>query len=128
MVTLADCAVEDTEVGDNATEGVEHRVEDEGLEWRVLITLGCGNTLNDSLEDILNALTRLTRCQENILILAADKVDNLILHLVSHRRLAVNLVEHGDNLEVLTKCEVEVRDCLCLNALCGIHNEECTLT
>ena len=108
MVTLAECAVEYAEVGDNASEWVEYRVEDKCLQWSVVVALWCRDTLNDSLQNIIHTLTCLTRCQKNILLLAADKVDNLILHLIHHCRLNINLVKHGDNLQVVADSKVEV--------------------
>ena len=127
MVALADCAVEDTEVGYNTTEGVEHRVKNQSLQRAIVVALGCGNTLHDSLQDILHAQTCLTRCQKDILVLATDKVDNLVLHLVNHSRLNVNLIQHGDNLEVVADSEVEVRYGLRLNTLRSIYYKQCAL-
>ena len=106
MVALAYRAVHHAEVGDNATEGVEYRVEDKGLQRGIIIALGCGYALDDSLQHLLYALTRLSRGEQNLFLLAADKVDNLVLYLVNHRRLAIYLVEYGDYFKVLTQSEI----------------------
>ena len=108
VVALADGAIEDTEVGDNASEGVEHRVKNQCLQRSIVVTLGSGDALDDSLQNILDTLARLARCQKDVLILAADKVDNLVLDLVNHCRLDVDFVQYRDDFEVVADCKVEV--------------------
>ena len=46
---------------------------------------------------------------------------------VGIRRGKVDLVEHGDDLEIRIHREVGIRERLCLDALGGIHDEDCTL-
>ena len=60
LVTLADSSVLYLEVGDDATEGVEHRVEDQCLQRCLVVTLGMRHTVHNSLEHILYALTCLS--------------------------------------------------------------------
>ena len=54
-------AVEDSEIGDDTAERVEHGIENEGLQRRIGIAFRGGDAFNDSLQDFLHALPRLTR-------------------------------------------------------------------
>ena len=89
------------------------------------IALRSGNTLDDSRQNILYALSRLARRSQDRVGIATEQVDNLILHFVNHCRIHIDLIEYGDNLQVVAQCKIEVRDCLCLNALSCIDYEQC---
>ena len=127
MLTLADRTVEYAVVCDNSAEWVEYRVEDQRLQRRILIAFWCWNTLYDSLQNLWHTLTGLTRCTKDVVVVATKQIDNLILHLVNHCRRHIDLIQDRDNLQVVTKCEIEVRDSLRLNTLRSIHNQQCTL-
>ena len=60
LITLTDATVGNLEIGNNTAEGVEYRVEDERLQRSVLVAYRMRNALNDSVEDILHTLARLT--------------------------------------------------------------------
>ena len=124
VVALAQRAVEDAEIGDDPAEGVEHRVEDQRLQRRALVARGSGNAVYDRFQHLFDAQSRLARCQQNILLPASYEVDHLILHLVDHRRIHVDLVQHGDDLQVVPHGEVEVRNRLRLNALRGVDHQQ----
>ena len=124
VVALPDGSVEDTEIGDDAAEGVEHRVEDQGLQRGVFIAFGCGDALHDGFEDLLDAESGFSRGEQDILLPASDQVDDLVLDLVDHGGFHVDLVQHGDDFEVVSDGEVEVRDGLCLDALRGVDDEQ----
>ena len=124
VVALAQRAVEDAEIGDDSAEGVEHRVEDQRLQRRALVARGSGNAVYDRFQHLFDAQSRLARCQQNILLPASYEVDHLILHLVDHRRIHVDLVQHGDDLQVVPHGEVEVRNRLRLNALRGVDHQQ----
>ena len=80
--------------------------------------------MRDRLEHLLDALPRLARGEQDILVPASDQVDHLVLHLVDHGRIHVDLVQHGDDLQVVPDGQVEVRDRLGLDALRGVHHEQ----
>ncbi len=124
VVALANRAVEDTVVGYDAAERIEHRVEDQRLQGAVLIPLRGRNTGDDRLEHLLDAQSGLARREQDILLLAADQVDHLILHLVDHGRVHVDLVQHGDDLQIVPQRQIEVRDGLGLNALRGVDHQQ----
>ena len=54
MIALADTTIDDLEVGDDPTEGVEDRVEDQALQWSLGVTLGCRDALDDRTEDVID--------------------------------------------------------------------------
>ena len=119
-----DGAVEDAEIGDDAAEGVEHGVEDEGLQRGIRVALGGGDALDDGLEHLLHALSRLTGGLDDVGLVAAEQVDNLVLDLQRHCGGHIHLVEHRDNLQVIVDGLVEVGDGLGLHALGGVHQQQ----
>ena len=124
LVALADDTVLYLEVGNDAAEGVEHRVEDQGLERCVLVAFGMGNAFDDGRQNLFHAHARLARCTDNLFALAAQQFHDFVFHLVGHGAGHVTLVDDGDNLQVVLDGHVEVRDGLCLHALRGIHDEQ----
>ena len=125
-VTLTDDTVHNLEIGDNASERVEYRVEDESLQGSRLVTFGMWNTLHDGVKHLLYSLARLSGGTEDVRTVTTDQVDNLVLHLIRHSRRHVDLVDDGYNLEVMVDGHVEVRDRLRLHALCGIDHQQGT--
>ena len=67
LVARTDRTVQNLKVGNNTTEGIEYRVEDKCLQGSLLITFGMRNALNDSIQDILNALASLTAGTDDVL-------------------------------------------------------------
>ena len=122
-----DGAVDNLEIGDDATERVEYRVEDQRLQRCFRVALGSRYALHDGVEYLFHSLARLARGTDDILAVASQKVDNLILHLVGHGAGHVYLVDDGNNLQVVVDGHIEVRDGLSLYALRGIDHEQCSL-
>ena len=58
LVSLPDAAVYHLEIGDDAAEGIEHRVEDERLQRRIGIALRCGNLVHDGVQHRRYAFAR----------------------------------------------------------------------
>ena len=124
VLALADRAVEDTEIGDDTPEGVEYRVENERLQRGVVVALRCGDAGDDGFEYLLDALARFARSEQNVFALATDQVDHLVGHLVDHRRVDVDLVEYGDDFQIVPDGQIEVRNRLCLDALRGVDHQQ----
>ncbi len=108
VVALANRAVDNLEICDYATEAVEHRVEYQRLERRVLIPHRRRDTLHYGIENFVYAQARACRGADYVLALAADKVNYLVLHLVGHGVGHVALVYHRDNLKVVLQGHVKV--------------------
>ena len=124
MVALVQRTVEYAEIGYDSSERIEHRVEDKRLQRAFVIALGCRHALDDRFEHLLDALSGLARGEQNFLLLATYKVDDLVLYLVYHRGVAVDLVEHGDDLQILPQGKIEIRYGLGLDALRGVDHQQ----
>ncbi len=109
--------------------GLKHRVEDQRLQRPVLVAFRRGKwRCHEWPRALLDAEPRvLPEGEQNILLLAADQVDHLILHLVDHGRIHVDLVEHRHDLQIVAHGEVEIRYRLRLNALRGVDHQQRSL-
>lgn len=105
-----DGAVHNLEVGDDATERVEHGVENQSLQRSFCVTLWMRDALHDGIENLFHALTRLATGTDDVLWVTADEVNDLVLHLVGHGTGHVYLIDNGDNLQVMIDGEIEVGD------------------
>lgn len=110
LLTLVDGAIHNLEIGDDATERVEHGVEDQSLQGSFCVTLRMRDALHDGIENLFHALTRLATGTDDVLRGTADEVNNLVLHLVGHGTGHVYLIDNGDNLQVMIDGEIEVGD------------------
>ena len=100
-VVLANSAVHYLEVGNNTAEGVEHRVENQGLQWSLGVALWRRNAFHYGIEHFLNSKSGLSACSKHLLALAAQKVHYLVFHLIGVCTVEVHFVEHGYYLEVV---------------------------
>ena len=108
LVALAYLAVLYLEVGNDTTEGVEHRVEDKGLQRSLGVARWMGHTLNDGTQHIVHTLARLARRTQDVLALATYQLHNLVFHLVGHSARHIYLVEHRYNLQVVLNGHIQV--------------------
>ena len=122
-VILRDGAVHNLEIGDDAAEGVEDRVENQSLERRVRVALGGGHALHNGTEDVLHTHAGFARCADDVLMFAAQQLHNLVLHLLGLGRVEVALVHDRYDFQVVVDGHVEVGDGLRLDALRGVHNQ-----
>ncbi len=124
FVPLADGAVHYLKVRNDAAEGVEHGVEDQGLQRSVRVPFGCGHFVHDGVQHLLYAHAGAGTHAEHVLRLAAQKVAHLVLHQVRLGAVHVNLVEHGNNLQPMVDSLVQITNGLCLNTLRSIHHQQ----
>ena len=101
LITLADDAILDLEVGDNTTEGIEHGVENQSLKRCLVITLWMRNTIDNSLKNIFYTLTGLTRRTEDVFTLATNEINDFVFYLLRHSRRHIYLVDDRNNLQVM---------------------------
>ncbi len=118
-----DLAVDHPDVGDHAAVGVVDRVEDHRTRRRVGNTFRRRDLAHHLVEHRPDALTGLGRHPQHILRLAADDVRELGGVLVRLGGRQVDLVEHRDDLQVVLHGEVQVRQRLRLDALCGVDQQ-----
>ena len=101
LVALTNDAIGHFKVGNDTTERVEHRVEDECLQGCLFVACRMRYALNHSVQDVLDTFTRLARSTDNVLRIAANEVDYFVLHLIRHGRRHVYLVDNRNNLQVV---------------------------
>ena len=120
-------AIHDTEVGDDAPIGVEHRVEDQSLQRRLGIAFRRRYFLNDGVKDGGDAFAGTGTHPQDFRGVASQHIDDLVFHHIHHGAVHVDLVHHGDDLKVVFQGHIEVGDGLGLDALGGVHHKEGTL-
>ncbi len=120
-------AVDNLEVGNDAAEWVEYRVENQGLERSFRVAFGRRDALYDGLQNVGHAHAGLARGADNLFGFAAEQVNNLVLDLFGFGRIEVAFVEHGYDFQVIVDGHVEIRYGLGLDALRGIDNEQSAL-
>src|SRR5205814_1471601 len=96
LVALADGAVPDAVVHDDAAEAVEYAVEDEGLKGRVVSAFGGGYAFDDGFEDSVHAQAGAAAGEQDIFGFAADQLNDLVLDFLDHGAVHVDLVDDGD--------------------------------
>ena len=123
LLAGAELAVDDAHVGDDAAVLVVDGVEDEGACRRRRVAVGRRHARDDGLQDLAHALARLGRHGEDLVGLGAGELVHLELRLRHVGRRQVDLVEHGDDLEVVLDRQVGVGDGLRLDALRGVDEQ-----
>ena len=123
-VVGADGAVDNLEVCDDAAERIEYRVEYQCLQRCLGVAFGSGHALDDGAENLGDADACLARRTDDFLTLAADQVDDFVLHFLGIGRVEIHLVYNGDDLEVVVDGHVQVGDGLGLHALRSVDYQE----
>ena len=126
-VAVRELAVDDADVRHDAPVGVVDRVEDQRARRRVRIALGRRDLVDDQVEQLLNTLAGLGRDPQDVVGVAADDAGDLRGVLLRLRAGQVDLVEHGDDVEVGVDREVEVGERLRLDALSGVDEQDSAL-
>ena len=96
------------EIGDNSSEGVEDRVEDEALQRRVGIALGGRDPIDHGVQHFRHAQARLSAGTKDGLAGTADEFNDLVFNLLRLGAWEVDFVDHRDDLEVIFDGHVEV--------------------
>ena len=108
LVALADRSVDNLEVCDDSSEGIEYRVEDKGLKRSLGIADRSRDPLDDGIKDLLHAFSSLAGSEEDLLRLAAYKVDDLVGNDVDHRRINIYLIKYRYDFEIMFDSEIQV--------------------
>src|SRR5690606_8419325 len=123
-VTLLERSIENSVIHDNSPERVEHAVEDQRLQRLVRISCRRRNAVHNCFEHLVNSKSCSRARVENFFSLAADEVYYLIFYFLNHRTIHVDLVDDWNNLEVIVDGEVEIADCLGLDALRSVYEQQ----
>ena len=121
-------AVHHTDVRDDAAVGVVDGIEDECAGWRLGVAMWCGHVHDDGVEQIGDAFAGLAGHPEHILGLAPDEASDFLGVFVGFRAGQVNLVEYGDDGQVVVNRHIQVGQGLRFDALRGIHQQHRALT
>ena len=122
LLSALDASVHNLEICNNASEGIEHRVKDEGLQRCILITTGWSNTVNNGIQYLLHTLPCSGTGTDDILMLATYEVHNFVLNLLRHGIGHIALVHNRDYLQVVINSHVKIGNGLCLYSLSSIHH------
>ena len=126
QVAFADASVHYFEIGNDASERVEHRVKNQRLQRSIGVAYGMGDTVDNSIEYLPYPFARLSAGTYDFGRVATNEVNYLVLHFVGHGRGHVNFVDNGNYLQVMVNSHIEVRDSLRLHPLRGIYHQQCT--
>ncbi len=120
-------AVHHPDVGDHAAVGVVDRVEDERPRRGVRVSLGGRDEPDNLVQQVLDALPGLGAYPEDLAGVAADDPGEFGGVAVGLGGRQVDLVQHGDDLEVGVKRQVQVGQRLRLDALGGVDEQHSAL-
>ena len=112
-----------TEIDDHAPVGVVLAVKDQGAERGLRVALGGGDILYDVLQYRVDVQPHLGGDLGGVLGGQADDVLNLVLHPLGVGGRQVDLVDDGQNLQVVLQGQEGVGQGLGLDALGGVHDE-----
>ena len=127
-VALADDAVHHTELAHNAEVLVVEGVEDEGARGHGAIVRGRWNPFHHCRENVVDADAGLGGAQDGAGCIDAQDILDLFGDAVGVRGWQVDLVDDGDDLQVILHGEPDVSQRLCLDALARVDHEESTFT
>ena len=123
LLTGLDGTVDDADERDDTTVGIEVRIEDEGLERCVGVALRRRDALDDGLEQVMHADTRLARGEYRLVGGNRETLLDLGTRALGVGGGQVDLVDDGNDLEVGVHGEQGIGDRLRLDTLGGIHDE-----
>ena len=124
MLARPEDAVDDADERDHAAVLVVGRVEDQRARRGIRVAGRRRDPRDDRVEHRVDALPRLRRDAEDVVRVVADQVRNLGRGAVRIRLRQVDLVDDGDDVEVVLDREVRVRERLRLDSLRGVDDEQ----
>ena len=123
-LALPQRAVDDAHVGDDALVRVVLGIEDERAQRRVDAAVRRANALHDGLQHVAGAGAFFGRRVQHLAFVEADDRRQLARHLGRVSIRQVDLVDNGDDRQVVVEGEVGMGECLRLYALRGVDDEE----
>ncbi|CAB4803208.1 unannotated protein [freshwater metagenome] len=100
-------------------------VEDKALERRVRIADGRRNAVDHRIEKFRHPFTSFGTHAKDLIGGNAEDLLDFSGVSIGIGGWKIDLVQRGDNLEIVLKGEITIRKCLRLNALCGIDQKNC---
>ena len=127
-LTGAHGALHDAEIHHHAPIAVILAVKDQRLQRGLGITLGSRDIADNILQHRLDVDAHLGGDFRGVHGGQADDVLYLLLGLQRVRSRQVDLVEHGEDLQIVLHSQISVGQGLGLHALCGVHHQNSALT
>ena len=127
FLALLQRAVDDADQHDHAEIGVVPAVDQQRLEGHIAVALGCRQALDDGFQHGGDVLARLGGDGNGVRRIDADHVLDLLLDAVGIGGRQVDLVEDGQDFEVVVDGLVDVGQRLRLHALAGVHHQHSAL-
>ena len=124
LLALAQHAVDDAHEHDDAEIGVVPAVDQQRLQRLRRVALGRRQALDDGLEHRFDVEAGLGRDRDGVRGIEADHVLDLLLDAIDVGRRQVDLVEDGQDLEVVVERLVDVGERLRLDALAGVDDQD----
>ncbi len=115
-------AIHEAALEDHAPITIELRVEDERFQRGGRVALGARQLLDDSREHVLNPQTGLGRDGDGRERIEPQVLFDLLAHPLDIGGGQIDLVDYGQQFQVVIQGQVEVGDRLRLDALGGIHD------
>lgn len=119
----AQFAVDHADVGDDTAVRVVDGVEDQGARVALGVAGGRRHLDDDAVEQFVHAFAGLAGHAQHVGRVAADQAGDLLGVLVRFGARQVDLVEHGDDRQVMVDRHVQVAQRLRLDALRGVHEQ-----
>ena len=126
--SLADQAIADAAEYDDTAIGIIERIEDQGFEGSLRISFRSRNLGDNSFQHIFDADALLCRDQGRVFRLNADDVLYLLLDLLRHGAGQVDLVDHGEDVQIMFQSQINIGESLRLDTLCGVHHQDRAVT
>ena len=119
--------VADPDIRHHSLVAVVLGVEDQRAEGSVAFTRWRGNALDNGIQQSRHARAGLSRHEEKLLSLETERLHHLLGNALRLRSVEIDLVNHRNDLKVILKGQVHVRQGLRLDALRGVYDEQSAL-
>ena len=116
--------VHDADARDRAAIAVVVRVEDEGAQGRVGITLRRRHARDDRIQQRVDAEALLRAHEQDVVRVRPDEIVHLLLATLRLRAGKIDLVENGNDFQPGVESEEEIGERLRLNPLRRVDNED----
>jgi hypothetical protein len=123
-IPLGHGTIDDANVADHAAVGVVVGVEDQGPQRRLGIAVRRGQALDDGLEQLVDALTRLRRHPQHLVRRPSHHRGKLGGDAIGVGGGEIDLVDHRDDLQILLDGHIGVGQRLGLHALRGVDHQQ----
>mmetsp|Transcript_37927 Transcript_37927/g.88256 ORF Transcript_37927/g.88256 Transcript_37927/m.88256 type:complete len:220 (-) Transcript_37927:531-1190(-) len=128
LVTLLKLSVDHAKEHNDTTILIVHTIKNQGFERHGFsVPVGCLGRryfLHDPLHNIVDPDPALRTGLYDVGAVQPDRVLDLLRHSLRLRRRQIDLVQHGNALQIVLQGQVDVRHRLRLDSLTGVHHQQ----